>query len=303
MIKRTLYFGNPCYLSKRDLQLLVEFPEKEKEARTVPIEDIGIILLDNQQITITQGLMVALLANNAAVLSCDATHLPLGMMLNLNGHSELTEKWRYQLDSSLPLRKNLWMLTVKAKIANQAAVLKLKGIDADNMDHWVTQVKSGDPSNLESRAANYYWQRLFNPDVKFGGRHRFGDAPNNLLNYGYSIVRSMMARALVSSGMLPAVGIFHRNKYNPFCLADDIMEPYRPFVDLVVLDIIEKNDDIDELNTELKRALLQVATIDVVIENKVGPMMVQMQRTTASLMQCFMGHSRKILYPTIPHEF
>lgn len=299
MIKRTLYFGNPCYLSKHNMQLKISYPNNVKEEQTVPIEDIGIIILDNQQISITQGLLVALLGNNAAVLSCDQTHLPLGMFLNLNANSTQTENWRNQIAASAPLKKNLWQQTVQAKIKNQAAVLMIKGLAADNMLHWAKHVRSGDPDNYEARAAQYYWSQIFDNNMSFGGRHRFGEAPNNLLNYGYSIVRSLIARALVSSGMLPSLGIFHRNKYNAYCLADDIMEPYRPYVDLVVLDIIERFDEIDELTTELKTELLQIPAIDVVIKQEKSPMMVGSHRTSASLMRCFEGLQKKIDYPDI----
>lgn len=302
MIKKTLYFGNPCYLRKKDLQLVVEYPDETKEAKSRPIEDVALVFLDHPQITITQGLLQALLGNNAAVVSCDASHLPLGMMLNLQGHSQQTEYWRYQLESSVPLKKNLWQQTVQAKIINQAAVLQLLNQPADNLLHWAQEVKSGDPDNYEARAAGYYWKNLLSPAKNFGGRHREGEPPNNLLNFGYAVVRSMVARALVSSGMLPALGIFHRNKYNPYCLADDIMEPYRPFVDLMVLHIVERYDEIDALDKTLKAELLTIPQMDVVINDMRSPMMVGVHRTTASLMECFEGKTRKIRYPRLlPH--
>ena len=301
MIKRTLYFGNPCYLNKKLLQLQIQYPDKTKEAKTIPIEDIAIVLLDHPQITITQGLLVALLGNNAAVISCDAHHLPLGMFLNLSGHSQQTEYWRHQLAASQPLKKNLWAQTVQVKIENQAAVLFQLQHDAENMLYWAKSVNSGDTHNLEARAASYYWKHLFDSDQKFGGRHRYGDPPNNLLNYGYAVLRACVARSLVASGMLPAQGIFHRNKYNPYCLADDIMEPYRPYVDRLVLDILDEYDEVDELSTELKRELLAVPTLDVEIDGKTSPLMIGVQRTTASLMRCFLGEQRKISYPNMPH--
>jgi len=211
MIKKTLYFGSPCHLSKKLDQLYADFAD-ERPSKKVPIEDIGIVGLDHQQITISQGLMVELLGNNAALLSCDQQHLPLGMFLNLNGHSQQTEYWRYQLEATVPLKKNLWAQTVQAKIVNQAAMLASLQVPTENMLHWAKNVKSGDPDNLEARAAAYYWKNLFNAEQNFGGRHRFGDPPNNLLNYGYAVLRAIVARALVSSGMLPAQGIFHRNK-------------------------------------------------------------------------------------------
>jgi CRISPR-associated protein Cas1 len=296
MIKRTLYFENPCYLKKKDKQLVFEFPEKEKEPRSIPIEDVGMLVLDSQQITVSHGLLMELMENNAAVLSCNSKHLPYGLMLPMAQHHAFTEKMYAQLDSTEPLRKNLWQQTVVAKISNQAALLKKLGIDTKNMDYWASQVKSGDPDNYEARAAAYYWDNIFEQYDKFR-RHRFGDAPNNLLNYGYAILRAIVARALVGSGLFTALGIHHKNKYNPYCLADDIMEPFRPYTDALVLEIIKETPDIDELTTPIKAKLLGIATVDVLIEKQSSPLMVGVQRTTASVRKCFEGETRKIVYP------
>ena len=301
MIKKTLYFGNPAYLKKEQQQLRVEFPEEEeKSARTIPIEDIGVLILDHHRLTVTHALLQSLIHNNAAVLSCDSRHLPAGLFMPMSANHIYTEKLRYQLESSEPLRKNLWQQTVKAKIANQARVLRLKGREADNMGYWASKVRSGDPDNLEGRAAANYWRKLVDENEPFK-RGRFEEAPNNLLNYGYAVLRAVVARSLVVSGMLPAVGIHHRNKYNPFCLADDVMEPYRPYVDLLVLDIAGRYDieEIEHLTPKIKQELLVLPTIDIVIEDQKSPLMVGMQRTTASLMQCFEGEKRKISYPII----
>jgi CRISPR-associated protein Cas1 len=241
-----------------------------------------------------------LIENNAAVLSCDSRHLPAGLFMPMSANHIYTEKLRYQLESSEPLRKNLWQQTVKAKINNQARVLKSFGKDAENMEYWASKVRSGDPDNYEGRAAANYWAKLIEGEQRFK-RYRYGEPPNNLLNYGYAVLRAIVARSLVSSGMLPAVGIHHRNKYNPFCLADDIMEPYRPFVDLLVLEIAERHeaDEIEDLTPQVKQDLLVLPTLDVTIEGIKSPLMVGMQRTTASLMQCYEGEKRKIAYPEI----
>ena len=300
MIKRTLYFGSPAYLKKKQSQLEVSYPDDQKKEKSVPIEDIGIVILDNPRVTITQALLTSLLENNAAVLSCDARHLPLGLFMPMTANHMYTEKLRHQLTSSEPLRKNLWQQTVKAKIQNQANTLKKLGKDTENMEYWISKVRSGDPDNFEGRAAANYWKKLFDTEEPFV-RGRFEDAPNNLLNYGYAVLRAIVSRSLVSSGMLPAVGIHHRNKYNPFCLADDIMEPYRPYVDMLVLDICEEFEDeeIEELTPDVKKALLVLPTIDISIEENKSPLMVGMQRTTASLMQCFEGEKRKIAFPVV----
>ena len=245
MIKRTLCFSNPAYLSLRNEQLVVKLPQVEKNndlpdtfkadaIKTIPIEDIGVVVLDNKQITITQGLMAALLENNCAVITCDNSHLPVGLTLPLCGNTTQNERFRCQLDASLPLKKQLWQQTIHAKIGNQAATLeKCRGTEVGNMKKWQKEVRSGDPDNLEGRAAAYYWKNMF-PKVEDFTRERDGASPNNLLNYGYAVLRAVVARSLVASGMLPTLGIHHHNRYNAYCLADDIMEPYRPYVDRLV---------------------------------------------------------------------
>jgi len=296
MIKRTLYFSNPCFLRKKDMQLNISFPEEEKkDDSAVPIEDIGLIILDNPHITLTNALLMVLNENNAAIISCDKSHLPLGLMLPMFSHNTFTEKLQFQLEASQPLTKNLWQQTVIAKIENQKALLEREGIDIKKMDFLITEVKSGDPGNVEGRAAAYYWDNLFGSGEFL--RSRFGEPPNNLLNYGYAVLRAIVARSLVASGLFPSIGIHHRNKYNPYCLADDIMEPFRPFVDSLVLAIARANPEMEDLTPDLKRQLLQIPVIDVVIDDKSSPLMVGIQRTTSSLASCFEGDLRKILYP------
>lgn len=307
MIKRTLCFSNPAYLSLRNAQLVIKLPEVEKadvsdsfkrEATTaIPIEDIGVVVLDNKQITITQGVLEALLENNCAVITCDSSHLPVGLMLPLCGNTTQNERFRCQLDASLPLKKQLWQQTVQYKIRNQAAVLQMThGSVARNMLAWAADVKSGDSDNLEARAAVFYWRNLF-ADIPNFTREREGVAPNNLLNYGYAILRAVVARGLVASGLLPTLGIHHHNRYNAYCLADDIMEPYRPYVDALVVKLRQRGAVGDELSIDLKRELLQIPTLDVTIGGKRSPLMVAVGQTTASLYRCFNGEQRKITYP------
>jgi CRISP-associated protein Cas1 len=295
MIKKTLFFGNPAYLSTKNEQIVISYPDKEQETKTVAIEDIGVIVLENQQITITNGLLEKLINNNVALINCDQQHLPIGLLMPLNGHTEQSERFKNQINTSAPLKKNLWQQTISAKISNQAGLLNERGIPCRKMEIWAKEVTSGDALNHESRAAVFYWANLF--AINDFNRNPEGKAPNNLLNYGYAILRGITARAIVSSGMLPTLGIFHRNKYNAYCLADDIMEPYRPFVDLIVCNIIETQKSVEDLTTEIKKQLLSIATIDVLIDGKKSPLMVAMSRTTNSLYDCFEGSSRKILYP------
>lgn len=311
MIKRTLYFGNPAYLSLRNQQLVIKMPEVEKSTtvceviktesvRTIPVEDIGVMVLDNKQITLTQGLMEALLVNNTAVVSCDARSMPAGLLLPLSGNTIQQERFTDQINSSLPLRKQLWQQTIKAKIENQAAVLrKHTSAESKCMNVWASDVKSGDSDNLEGRAAAYYWKNLFVPYIDKFVRGREAAPPNNLLNYGYAILRALVARALVSSGLLPTLGIHHHNRYNAYCLADDIMEPYRPYVDELVLSIVKSGQDYEELTKDLKAQLLSIPTIDVQISGKRSPLMIAASTTTASLAKCFGGEIRKIIYPEI----
>lgn len=310
MIKRTLCFSNPAYLSLRNSQLVIKLPEVESNSsltegfkaeatKTIPIEDIGIVVLDNKRITITQGVLEALLENNCAVITCNESHLPIGMHLPLVGNSTQTERMRNQIEASLPLKKQLWQQTISAKILNQATILKqIRGTEVRNMLKWASEVKSGDSENLEARAAVYYWQNAF-PMIEDFSRSREGVSPNNLLNYGYAILRAIVARALVSSGLLTTLGIHHRNKYNAYCLADDIMEPYRPYVDRLVMQLYDKYPDCEELTKELKAELLQIPVLDVMISNKRSPLMIAVSITTSSLQKCYAGESRKIIYPII----
>lgn len=299
MIKRTLYFGNPTYLSLKDEQLSIRLPQTESY-KTIPIEDIGFVVLDNRQITITQGLLDALLENNCALITCDKSHLPTGLMLSLSGNTIQTERFRAQIEASLPLKKQLWQQTIQQKILNQAKVLQQeRGIDAKNMVAWASSVKSGDTDNREAVAAAYYWKEIF-PDIDVFTRDRYGVPPNNLLNYGYAILRAIVARALVSSGLMPTLGIHHHNRYNAYCLADDIMEPYRPIVDKLVLSILGKSEEYpNNLSVELKTQLLQIPVIDVNIDGVRSPLMNAVATTTASLYKCFAGESRRLLYPEV----
>ena len=308
MIKRTLCFSNPIYLSLRNAQLVLHIPEVEnnktlpeaikKEAeRTIPIEDIGVVVLDNRRITITSGAIEALLENNCAVITCNQKSMPVGLLLPLCGNTTQNERFRSQLEASLPLRKQLWQQTIKQKILNQEHVLRINtDQETKCMRVWSNDVRSGDSDNLEARAAAYYWRNVFTTYPNFV-RDREGTPPNNLLNYGYAILRAIIARALVGSGLLPTLGIHHHNRYNAYCLADDIMEPYRPYVDQLVLDIIQCNLEISDITRDLKMQLLGIPMLDVVINGKRSPLMIAAQQTTASLAKCFAGECKRISYP------
>ena len=290
--------------------MVIKLPEVEKAVNltedfkkateiTRPIEDIGVVVLDHKQITITTGALSALLENNCAVITCDNRSMPVGLQLPLAVNTTQSERFRDQISASLPLRKQLWQQTVQYKIRNQAAVLSIcSKAETRCMIVWAHEVRSGDPDNLEARAAVYYWKNLFG-DIPNFIRSRDGVSPNHLLNYGYAILRAVVARSLVASGLLPTLGIHHHNRYNAYCLADDIMEPYRPYVDRLVLYIIEQYGIDIELSKDIKAELLSIPTIDVMINGKRSPLMVAAAQTTASLYKCFSGELRKIAYPEL----
>ena len=298
MIKRTLFFSSPAYLKTKHQQLVVNDPKGVKPTRTIPIEDLGYVVLEHPQITITNGLLTKLVQNKVAVIGCNQQHLPYSFLQPLVGHSEQTERFRHQINASKTLKNHLWLQTVISKINNQADHLLKQGKNALRLKRYVKHLKSNQMENEEALAAAYYFQHLF--DIEGFSRNQKGVAPNNLLNYGYAILRAITARAIISSGMLPSLGIFHHNKYNPYCLADDIMEPYRPFVDQIVFDIIKNGYEYCDLNLTIKTELLKIPTMDVILEGKLSPLVNAMSRTTASLYNCFEGSRRKVLYPSFP---
>ena len=303
MIKRTLYFGNPAYLSLKLKQLVVRLPQKDGEekddrelTRTVPIEDIGVVILDHKQITVTQALLGELLDNNCAVITCDSRQMHVGLLLPLAGNTVQNERFRLQIDASLPLKKQLWQQTIEAKIRNQEAMLRYStGAVHNNMLKWSESVRSGDVENMEARAAVYYWKTVF-PDNPYFVRDHEGGGANALLNYGYAILRAIVARALVASGLLPTLGIHHHNRYNAYCLADDMMEPYRPYVDKIVYEIIS-DDSQAEVTVANKIKLLNIPVMEVVIGGRRSPLMVAVSHTATSLVKCFRGESRRLIYP------
>jgi CRISPR-associated protein Cas1 len=317
LIKKTLYFGSPAYLSCKQEQLIIDFRQEqfelnfidyeEKDTRydnrkdlnkTIPIEDIGVIIIDHYGVVLSQYLINSLLENNAAIIICNASHHPTGMFLNLSANNTQSEKFRAQIEASLPLKKQMWQQTVKAKIMNQALLLNQLNIPSDNMLKWVKDVKAGDSGNHEARAAAFYWKAVFADNLDFY-RSRTGPPPNNLLNYAYAILRAITARALAGSGLLPTLGIHHRNKYNAYCLADDIMEPYRPFVDRIVCEVSDSGKIAEELTPVIKKRLLEIAAADIYINGEKSPLMVGMQRTTASVARVFEGKTKKLLYPEL----
>ena len=296
MITRSIYIGSPAYLKLKDEQMYIMEPSSNEMKGKVSVEDLGLLMLDHFQITISHQLIQKMMGNNVVVVSCDAHHLPHGIMLPLYGHTEHSDRIKDQLQASEPLKKQLWKQTVECKIENQKEVLRRLGNYYEPMMNYQNNVKSGDSTNMEGIAAQHYWKYLISLDFL---RQRFGESPNQFFNFGYAVLRSIVARSIVETGLLPVLGIFHKNKYNPYCLADDLMEPYRPFVDWLVMDWLTKNPEIEELTKEFKAHLLQVATKDVWIDGKKRPLLVAVKTTVMSLYKCYTGEKRLISYPEL----
>lgn len=297
MLKRTLHFSNPAHLSMRNRQLIIERKENEPSTTSIPIEDIGLVILEHPHITITMAALQELTDEKAAVITCNSKYMPSAMFLPYASNTEQTERFRQQIAISEPLKKQLWKQTVQNKIENQARVLEKLSLPCERLIHLVEKVKSGDTTNCEGQAAAYYWKTLYGTDFF---RSQEKASPNAQLNYGYAILRSIVARALSSTGLHPSLGIFHRNKYNAFCLADDIMEPYRPLVDWEVIQLLHQQPS-DELTRDQKIALLKLPQLDTTIQDITRPLFHAVSITTAGLYKCITGEQRKIPYPILPH--
>jgi CRISPR-associated protein Cas1 len=295
MIKKSILIENKTSITAKNLQLIIKSEIRES---SIPIEDIGFLVLDNQEVYLSLPAMNLLIENNTSVIICGKNHLPNGMFLNLNSHHIQQEVFRNQIEASIPLKKQLWQQTIIEKITNQGILLTRITQNKNSFDFLASKVLSGDTTNMEGVAASQYWKSFFDTyDINFK-RERFGDYPNNFLNYGYAILRAATARALSGSGLLNTLGIHHKSKYNAFALADDIMEPFRPLVDEKVFEIMQQYDE-QELNTKIKSELLQVLTQTVYFKDEKSPLMVALQKTASSLQQCFMGNRKKIKYPKL----
>ena len=294
MLKRTLAFTKPYHLSLKNRQMIIRAKDDSGTDASVPVEDIGFVILENQEISITMPLLNALADNNAAVIVCSEKFMPNAMLMNLDSNSTQGENFRAQLSATEPLKKNIWKQVVEAKIRNQAALLRKLGKDGDALKLYYQNVKSGDSDNREGVAAKLYWDKLFDGEFM---RFRTGPSPNEMLNYGYTVLRAAVARSLTGSGLLPAIGIFHRNRYNAFPLADDVMEPYRPFVDEIVFHLYANGED--NLNKYSKSEILKLLYKDTFFENTTRPLDIGLSMTTASLVRCYNGLQKKIIYPLL----
>lgn len=292
MIKRIIEISTPARLSLYKSQMLVE--RHGVDAETVPVEDIGVLVLDHRGIIYTQGLLVACFENKTAVLVCDSKHLPSAIFLPLDANTLHAKTVCEQSRAAVPVKKKLWKELVKAKIKAQHAVLKLAGAPESPLKGFAARVRSGDPDNLEAQAARYYWQALFGPDFR---RDRELEGVNALLNYGYAIIRGAVARAAAGAGLHPALGVHHSNQYNSFCLADDLVEPLRPFVDIQVYHLVKAERPSMRLEKEQRKRLIEVLTHTCRIGNRKLPLMSAMHPYAASIRRVIAGED---FMPEIP---
>ncbi|MGB8226913.1 MAG: type II CRISPR-associated endonuclease Cas1 [Sedimentisphaerales bacterium] len=323
MIKKIIEISRErTSLSIKLSQLIIR--QDGQEEKTIPCEDIGVLLVDNQATNYTHCVFTELLKCGAAVVLCDNNHLPSGMLLPIEANTIQTERYAKQINAKEPLKKKLWQQIVRAKIKHQAKLVKDNTQIYKALSALLSHVRSGDPSNIEARASKLFWNAyiqsmsgtviLNEPRHSDGGanltntgrdflsefkRDSEGKPPNNLLNYGYMVMRAAVARAICSAGLLPSVGLHHRNKYNAFCLADDLVEPFRGFVEAKVREIIKSGEDYEELTQAIKARLLETLYEEVEISDYKGPLMVGLHRTAASLVRCFCGEQKEIELPVI----
>ncbi len=296
MIKRLIYIGSPCRLSAKNGIMKLEV-KSTGEVNSIPIDDIGYLELDHPQIIATSYLLQELMESSVAVVFCDKRRIPNGLALPFAANNLYTKRFNRQISAKQTLKNNLWKQIVQAKIRNQACALEKRGSESERLRKLANEVKSGDSSNKEAAASKYYWGAFF-PEIKFK-RARFGDYPNNLLNYGYAILRAVVARALALRGLNPSAALRHKNQYNPYCLADDIMEPYRPFVDLHLAEKFDFQEPIKDLNREAKAKILPLADGDVLVGGKKKPLQLAALKTCVSLNKCYAGKGKKLILPSL----
>lgn len=296
MIKRMIYIDNPYFISSKNEQIV--FNSKDTgDIKEVPAEDLGFLVLDNYQITFTMNAINKIGEYGGILITCGKNHHPSIVALPLEGNHLQTERLRNQINATAPMLKSLWGQIIKAKIRNQAFVLKHFGFDDKYLISLAENVKSGDSTHREAIASKHYWKTLFEGTVF--KRDPEGDYPNNFLNYGYAIVRAATARAIVTAGMHPSIGIHHKNKLNTFCLADDLMEPYRPVVDKAVYSFYRDYPDYPILDKESKKFLLNSIYLDVKIKDKTHPLMIGINETCSSLNDYYSGKIKKIKLPEL----
>lgn len=292
MIKIVVDIGDRAYLHIRNKQLLIE-----KDGRivdTIPVEDLGILILHHPAITISQAAVITCQKENVVLVFCDERHIPYSVLLPLvEGHSLHQKVLRQQLDLRITAQKRLWQQIVKYKIHEQSLTLRLLGYDSSNLDLLEKKVRPGDSENHEAQAAQQYWPLLFGNHFR---RDYKMEGINSLLNYGYAVIRAMVARALVGTGLHPAIGLHHHNQYNGLCLADDLMEPFRPWIDYLVHTMVEHQDE-PRVDRHSKQILLQLLNDKVFWRDKAMPFMVASHHLATNLKRAYADKGEKLDFP------
>lgn len=294
MTKRIIEISSSgCFIKFKNQQLVIEF--SDRPAASVPVEDLSAVILDSPHTTITQVAMRELIRAGISLVCSDEKHQPIGMWLPLDGNSLQGERFAAQAKLSTPTKKQLWKQIVQAKIKVQSRVLNDVSGNDSGISQLITKVRSGDPSNIEAQAAKRYWPRFFE-DTKFR-RNRDAEDQNRYLNYGYAILRSLVARSIVATGLHPCLGLHHCNKYNAYALADDLMEPYRPYVDLLAWKCVKNFGENAEIGSNVKRELLNLVKFNIQLQGEEYTMQGAIQKTAQSLSKVIMTEQTKLLLP------
>lgn len=294
MIGRVIEVAGEDQHLDRDRGFMTVSKDDAEEGR-IPLDDIGVLLCNARGLTYSHGLLTALAERGAAVVLCGSKYLPVAWLWPLEGHHVQALRMRQQLEASQPLCKRLWQAIVRAKLVQQRNTLALYQIPSEGFAAMARRVKSGDPENVEAQAARRYWPLLFGPEFR---RHRFGPMPNPFLNYGYTVLRAAVARAVVAAGLHPSLGIHHHNRANAMCLVDDLMEPFRPLVDCIVVRLAQAG--CNEVNPQTKRVLAAVLTLDMATERGTTPLQTCLERAAQSLARAYETGKPALDFPGRP---
>ncbi|TWU67318.1 CRISPR-associated endonuclease Cas1 [Crateriforma conspicua] len=260
---------------------------------SVPCEDVGTVVVDHPQTTYTHAVLRDIVAQGGTVVICGHDHQPAGVLIPLGSHCQIVQRTREQIEATLPTRKRIWQQLIQGKISEASRVLE--GLDSGKrLRALVRQVRSGDPTNVEARAAKLFWQSWLPNEVAFRRDHD-GDDFNGLLNYGYAIIRALISRAIVSAGYAPAIGIHHHHRGNPFCLSDDLIEPLRPLVDGCVRGLFLAGHF--EINRNTKTRLLGLLNLTTELGGEHGPLNVVVHRYVNQFGACLRGETKTLDYP------
>lgn len=263
-----------------------------EELGQVPLDDIAAVIANAHGLSFSNNLLVALAKRGAPFVVCAANHNVVSMLWPVDGNFQQAKRYDAQIAASKPTRKRLWAQVVRAKLLQQAAALEAAGAPPAPLSGLIRKVRSGDPENIEAQGARRYWTLLFGPDFR---RDRSAGGVNGLLNYGYTVLRAASARAVIAAGLHPTVGIHHLNEGNPMRLVDDLMEPFRPVIDLLVWQMVR--EALEEVNPETKRILVRSLFDDMQTEAGATPVVVCLQRLAVSLAYVYLGERESLDLP------